>query len=210
MAMCDYGVIVIKNGKIINENQFFMDMQESVGWVDSPRIKYDDCDCVEYGRSNCNGCPRAQTEHHSDPELGEWDHTVGDCRGNAISYRDNIDGNYFAYVGDENFTVCIYKTSATFLLNKEMALHTYGCVYDGIRCRRSSKIKVGNVVIRIKYISHSQFLMQFSYKGDNYNIIYGYGIDSCKLTWDNVKVSYMGKKLANKIDKIIAKYKEED
>ena len=31
MALIDYGAILIKNNKVMNENQFFMDMESSVG-----------------------------------------------------------------------------------------------------------------------------------------------------------------------------------
>lgn len=34
MAMIDYGALVFHNGKLLNENQFFMEMQDSVGWND--------------------------------------------------------------------------------------------------------------------------------------------------------------------------------
>ena len=40
------------------------------------------------------------------------------------------------------------------------------------------------------------------YKGDNYHIIYGYGIDSSKETWDNCKVRYLGKRAAWKVDNL--------
>ena len=32
MAMIDYGAIVIKNGKVINQNEMFPDMMNCVGW----------------------------------------------------------------------------------------------------------------------------------------------------------------------------------
>ena len=44
MAMIDYGAVVIKNGKVINKNMFFMNMLEAVGWVDKRRIRHEDCD----------------------------------------------------------------------------------------------------------------------------------------------------------------------
>lgn len=41
MAMIDYGAVVIKNGKVINKNMFFMNMLEAVGWVDKRRIRHE-------------------------------------------------------------------------------------------------------------------------------------------------------------------------
>lgn len=67
MAMVDYGVVAIKNGKVINDGLFFMNMLTAVGWVDQKRIRHDDCDCFDdpdplQAKSNCYFCNRAQKE----------------------------------------------------------------------------------------------------------------------------------------------------
>ena len=59
MAMIDYGAVVIKNGKVINKNMFFMNMLEAVGWVDKRRIRHEDCDVftdpdLMIAQSNCD------------------------------------------------------------------------------------------------------------------------------------------------------------
>lgn len=35
MSMIDYGALVFHNGKLLNENQFFMEMKDAVGWTDN-------------------------------------------------------------------------------------------------------------------------------------------------------------------------------
>ena len=48
MAMVDYGVVAIKNGKVINAGIFFMNMLTAVGWVDYKRIRHDDCKSLPF------------------------------------------------------------------------------------------------------------------------------------------------------------------
>ncbi len=215
MAMIDYGALLKINGKIVNRNEFFMDMQKAVGWVDYPRIRYEDCNCLDDEEcSNCGECPRAQKRHMSDPELGEWDHIIGDCKGNKLCIDDKIDQNYFAYAGDEDFTVAVYKTGAV-LTNKDGSL--YICIWNLIlgdkekywephinRMARNITIQVGKmpVYIRIKRLGESRiFYMRFWYKNDLYELVYGYGIDSDKEVWDMVKTRYANKKTIKFVDK---------
>lgn len=216
MAMTDYGALVKINGKIVNENQFFMNMERAVGWIDYPRIRYEDCDCFDdKGYSDCGECPRRQTRHHSDPELGEWDSTIGDCRGNKIWIDNKLDRNYFAYAGDEDLTVAVYKSVAIFA-NKDATLRmVLWCLYlenssDTVENAYKKMVKYLTIQVRdeavhikIKRIaeSHSQYYMRFVYKGNVYELVYGHGIDSNKETWDRVKYKYCDKKTVRFVDK---------
>lgn len=198
MAMVDYGAILKVNGVIKNRNEFFMDMLKAVGWVDMPRIRYEDCDCIEDGCSNCgDDCPRAQRKHHSDAELGEWDSITGDCRGNPI-WTNSVDHNFFAYAGDEDFTVAVYKSFVIFI-NKDKSINTeYWFPYDDHMVKHHTfKVKENYVHVKIKRIAgNEQLYMRFVYKGDVYELIYGYGIDSNQKTWDRIKHEYIGNKKA--------------
>jgi hypothetical protein len=211
--MIDYGALVKINGRIVNKGQFFMDMQEAVGWVDYPRIRYEDCDCLEDDCSNCGECPRAQKKHMSDPELGEWDHITGDCRGNALCISNKIDRNYFAYVGDEDFTVAVYKNWAVFTgkaIPKRFSL--WEVVLDDtedwtINARRMVKkfcVQVGDETVSIKARKITQhgcrIYMKFRYKGNLYELVYGCGIDSAKEVWDKTKKYYADKKSIRFVD----------
>ena len=218
MAMIDYGAVVKINGKIVNENQFFMDMQQAVGWIDHPKKRYPDCDCLDdKGYSECFECPRRKTEHQSHPELGEWDATIGDCRGNEIPIQDKLDRNFFAYVGDEDFTIAFYKTSAV-ITNKNKTLYArlwYGFYSKDLGdtdvtaiCRKMVRrfdIKIGDETIHLKIKrigeGESKFYMRFIYKHNIYEIIYGYGIDPNKEVWNEVKHIYSTKKAIRIVDR---------
>lgn len=214
MAMMDYGAVVKINGKIVNENEFFMDMQKAVGWVDYPKVRYEDCDCLdEDGYSDCSECPRRKMKHMSNPELGEWDATVGDCRGNKLWIDNKLDRNYFAYVGDEDFTVAVYKTHAV-LTNKNASVCMYA--WDVIlgsrevswepdlnRLSRTFTVQVNDepIHIKVRKVGESNVLyMRFWYKKNLYELVYGYGIDSNQKTWNEVKSRYANKKTIRFVD----------
>lgn len=216
MAMIDYGALVKINGKIVNEEQFFMDMEKSVGWIDYPRIRYGDCNCLDdKGYSDCCECPRRQTRHHSDPELGEWDSTIGDCRGNNMWIGNKLDRNYFAYAGDEGLTVAVYKSVAVFAnKNNTLRMRLWGLYLEGSSdtCISASRkmvkyltihTKDETVYVKIKKIAEcsSLYYMRFIYKNNVYELVYGYGIDSNKQTWDFIKHSYCDKKSIRFVDK---------
>lgn len=200
MAMIDYGAIVKINGVIKNRNQFFMDMLEATGWVDMPRIRYEDCDCVEDGCSDCHCCPRAQKKHYADEKLGEWDYITGDCRGNSI-WQNKVDKNFFAYAGDEDFTVAVYKTLTVFI-NKDKSIHAaYWFPFEDHMVKHHTfKVNGKPVRVKIRQICEDccQLYMRFVYKGDVYEIVYGYGIDSDQKTWNRIKYKYI-----NSIKKVI-------
>ena len=205
--MIDYGAVVIKDGVIINENMFFMDMKSAVGWTDRERIRYEDCDFARdngtYMVSNCPECPRALIRVISD-EYGSYKQFLSDCRGNTLN-GNHIDGNYYAYVGDENFTVAFYKTHAVFCIDKRQELKVWGTRYDG-RQHKSARFTVGNTPIHIKNLGDYVFVMKFSYNGSNYTVIYGYGIDPDMEVWNRCKISYLGKKISKKVDKIYERF----
>ena len=205
MAMMDYGALLKINGKIVNYNEFFMDMQKAVGWVDYPRVRYSDCDHLDdEGCSYCGECPRAQTRHMSDPELGEWDAVTGDCRGNKICIDDKIDRNFFAYAGDEDFTVAVYKTYAVFT-NKSSTFRfgVHETTEEPGYSQKSKMVKnfdvqTKNEVVAVKIKRIAEYTrclyMTFRYKGDLYELVYGYGIDSDKEVWDEAKYRYIKNK----------------
>lgn len=194
MAMIDYGAIVIKNGKVINENQFFMDMFDSVGWSDAPAKYHEDCTCFDKrtGESLCWECDR-------------WNNDDGvDCHGEEHLYDNKrLDHNYYAYVGDKGLTLSFYKSW--------MAVAVDGVRLDGLypRFYESSSVKshhynFNGTKVDIKSIyGNSILLARFKYNGDFYRVIFGYGIDTSKRVWDNVKVRYVGKKIAKMVDKIL-------
>lgn len=197
--MIDYGAVLKKNGKIMNCEKFFMDMETAVGWTDNPRIKYEDCNCIdEYGYSDCQNCHRANRTFHSTPDLGEWYQLNSDCRGVVPVFSSAMGGNYFVYAGDRDFVIGFYKTHFAILLagmeKKEVIWRD---------CNRFSfTIERGGVKIKVKALNDKKdaFYARFHYKGDLYEVVYGYGIDSNPCVWNKVKHIYTDKKTIRFVD----------
>ena len=213
MAVIDYGAVLFKNG-VQQNHEMFMDMLKAVGWVDNPRIKYPDCDCFYDGYqpgavfSNCEECPRAEWIH-VDGETQSWDYVGADCRGNSTHVSGGIDGNYFVYVGDKHFTAVFYKNRAGFYEDGKRVSYWYGAESSYDRQERwyhkSARLVVGGVSIHIKEIAPNISWARFSYKGDHYDVVYGYGIDHDRNTWNEIKVSYLGRKCARLVDRVFNK-----
>jgi hypothetical protein len=204
MAMIDYGAVVFKNGKQIN-HEFFDDMLVAVGWVDRKRKLYEDCDRVwGHGVSDCVDCPRAKREHRVMDDGYEYDMVVGDCRGNELPKGGSIDGNYFAFAGDGDFTLAFYKTGVLVVIGKEPADHIWECGYRhyGDPDRRSYRAEYGGIRIRIKHVCKNVYHLSMVYKGDYYHVVYGGGIDPDMDVWNRVKVQYLGGRGAKAVDRL--------
>lgn len=199
MAMIDYGAILKKNGKIVNRDEFFMDMETAVGWTDYQKIRYSDCDCINGGYSDCGNCPRANYIHFSDFELGEWDSFVSDCRSNKLS-SNHISGNYFAYAGDTDFVAGFYKQCVLLWYKGEQ--RAYWLNWDFSK-KFSIHLEVGGIKLHFKSITEHKnaYYGRFRYKGDLYEIVFGYGIDPSQSTWNRVKKTYCDKKTIAFVDK---------
>jgi len=203
MAFIDYGAVVFKNGKFINRNEFFQDMLTEVGWEDWKNIRYEGCTFLDKdtGCSNCYECPYANYIHHNDPELGEWDTFVSDCKGNVIE-KNRIKNNYFAYIGDEDLTIGFYKYWFVIYTNKKEFNYAFSLK------KKAYTFNINGAHIHMKSLDDANrvWKCEMSYKGNKYTIVYGYGIDSNIETWNSVKYKYLDKKLANKVDRIYKKF----
>lgn len=212
--MIDYGAVVFKNGKHINK-EMFMDMLEAVGWVDKPRLRYEDCDHLCCGRSSCGDCPRAnyKTVNFGYGDVKSFE---SDCRGSAKLGR-GIDGNYYAYIGDKHLTLCFYKKWVVIVLDGVVLDSVYGCNETSSTSRYSlwgkinerdgkNGLPVWDAEYHVKYLGKGVYLLSMKYNGDSYHVIYGYGIDVSKKTWDRVKATYVGKRVAKKVDKLYERF----
>lgn len=211
MAMIDYGAVAIKNGKVINEGLFFMNMLEAVGWVDRKRIRHADCNCFDdpdplQAKSNCYYCNRAQREKVKYEGCEEFDtRLIADCHGQSFEpASSHIDGNYFAYVGDEHLTLAFYKQHCVIMVDKQLHLEMWG-IDNFQSCRKSIHFEVASVRFHLKQLGNCVYYISFHYNGDNYHIIYGYGIDSNREVWNNSKVRYLGKRTARVVDNLYAR-----
>lgn len=210
MAMIDYGAVVFKNGEQVN-HELFMDMLDAVGWVDCPRRRYPDCDHVdEKGFSQCHDCSRAMKKAYHNDEFGNWESPYADCKGNQWSDTSKIDGSFFVYVGDEHLTVAAYKNGAIVIVDKkivhefwESENYTSNFNFASLWNHLSSYAEVDKVKFHLKAVDpgHVQWL-RFTYNGNHYDIVYGYGIDPDMKVWDDVKNCYLGKSGARKVDNL--------
>ena len=162
--MLDYGAVVFKNGVQINKEQYFMNMNEAVGWDD-------------------------------------------DDNSNKLDKPNKLAGNYFAYVGDSELTIAVYKYYCMVAENKNVTHEIWGTrrkANESTWNYRCNRFSIGNTNFTLRSLAkHDKVLwLQFTYKGDYYNIIYGYGIDPDFNVWNRVKVSYLGKMLARKVDNV--------
>lgn len=212
MAMIDYGAVVIKNGEVINKNIFFMNMLAFVGWVDHRRIRYDDCNVFTdpdplLAESNCAFCNRAQFHRFLDPQQGEQKELIADCRGTQLPDRTgSIDHNYYAYAGDPHFTVAFHKYSAVICVDGQEKYYLW-CMDDKAGKNRKSRwLSFGGVTIHLKEVANWVYHMSFHYNGDNYHIVYGYGIDPSPAVWHRIKVRYLGKRVARKVDNLYRRF----
>ena len=200
MAMIDYGALLKKNGKIVNRDEFFMDMKKAVGWTDNPYIKYEDCDCIYLdGKSDCWNCPRAHFSTHSYSDGEQWKQLETDCRGNKPP-QNPLGGNWFAYAGDTELVVGFYKQMVMTWYKGEQKIHWLRWDYAG---KYSINIEVGGTKLHFKALSENKdaYYGRFHYKGDLYEVVFGYGIDPTQSTWNRVKKTYCDKKTIKFVDK---------
>lgn len=159
MAMVDYGVVVFKNGNLENKNEFFMDMQKTVGRM-----------------------------------------------------NETIYGRYFGFIGNETIALFFYMQWCDIFLNKEIVAS-----YNGTLKREELKHKGYKKVLRldvngmnlcIKELYPNGYHASFILNGDHYHVIYGYGIDPDFSVWNQVKVRYLGKSAAKKVDNLFKKIRK--
>lgn len=163
MAMLDYGAVVKKNGKIISDpNKMFQNFTN---------LKYetdDDCNTV-------------------------IDETVIECinYGTDKIEKRSMAGNYFALIGDEEMMIGFYKTWFKIAVDKkEVNMGEYFCKWQSEDIKRDfvyeypklGKLTIKKIDKRPKYCN--VYIASFSYKGDNYSVMFGYGVDpSIKYTF---------------------------
>jgi len=181
MAMIDYGCLVIKNGVLINEDEFFQEMKDAVGWTDEDFTP-------EERSSNGGGVD------------GNFFGYIGDEHLTVCFYKCRclflIDKRaVFEYWGKQMYT---------FRGNGES-------VKDGKEFDKSLRLFVDGRYVHIKEVSEGHdnvFLFKMTYKGDSYRVIYGYGIDPKMKVWNEVKREYLPhcwKKVDNELLKVKTK-----
>lgn len=103
----------------------------------------------------------------------------------CVNYIDEkIDGDYFCYAGDKDFTIAVYKNIINIFDNGERILDLWGLydVNEKDLCRKIINIKGVQIDIKRIQNEHDKFRLRMWYKGDLWEIIYGYGI-SLNINW---------------------------
>lgn len=159
MAMIDYGAVVKKNGKIITKHMF----------QNYSECKYD----------------------YNDKNEEKIDETIF-----INSYGDSTSmaGNYFATIGDKKFLIGFYKMFFIVAINGKQETDVSHCFCEHTQKHVKPFYYTFNngvkIVIRTLSINRkdngnpydyswdwSICLAKFSYKNNNYEVLFGYGVD---------------------------------
>ena len=138
---------------------FFMDMKEAVGFILN-EVDY------EY-------------------EETTWDDDKFDFvkTGKIIKTKLKINDEYFSYIGDKKFLVCIYKGMIKVISNGEVIKIINDMGYDNSKLIEEHEINGVKFHIKRTYPGCNRYRLQFKYKGDKYDCLYGYGVDVNKNSW---------------------------
>lgn len=122
-----------------------------------------------------------------------------DTMGISIEKSENgkfINGNYFVFLGDRDFYVGIYKGTIT-VFNDDKQIHFISDLYNpywikGKKYRH--KETINGIDFDIKRIDEgNRYYGRFTYNGDYYEFIYGYGVDTNIDHWYNKSTKAMNK-----------------
>lgn len=156
MAMMDYGVVVKKNGKIISDPNGGLFQNFT-----SLKIEYSETGAIEYD----------ETLFH-DTDMTTWSGSV-----------------FMALIGDSEVMFGFYKTFLTVIIDREY----FDTIYneDILRPITADICDEGTGVLATithqKVFENAQvYLTTILYKGDRYDVLYGFGIDpSLKYTFSS-------------------------
>lgn len=177
MAAIDYGVLVIKNGILINHNMFSMDMTATIGWDDLDKPIDEDS---QYRFANTYSA-----------YIGDWDFCMG-----FYKYVHNC-----ARLKDGRIEVFELQDTGYPYDPSFASRYNYQRSYRYIDPETKTKVHIKNFdtygTIRI---------CSLYYKGDHYKVIYGYGIENNYYIWEKIKVQYLGKKDSKKVQRLLDRY----
>ena len=195
MAMMDYGAIVKKNGKIISDpkGSLFQNFSTLCGGE-----LYEEYQDILFEGDKKPTHTLIKHEYVGDESVREY----GD--GDKIS----VIHNYMAVVGDGNYLIATYKYFITIFDNKEAIASWYfgqdDQYYENMWHTKRKIVKYietpfGSVKVK-EWSKRDCGTAVFNYKGDRYEILFGYGIDpSPRYIFSKGIYKYLGKKLGNKV-----------
>lgn len=96
-------------------------------------------------------------------------------KGEIHNSQQIIDGNYFVYFGDEELCFCVYKFALSVIVNKQ---HIEYLGFDWEENKVVKYFNFNSASVKIKKITGGKIHAKIQYKGNRYEVIYGYGIDN--------------------------------
>lgn len=103
-----------------------------------------------------------------------------------VGYKNELDGNFFSYLGDKDLTVCFYKCMMKIHFksdeDKEESFEEWFNCSGFVKWKLYEKYIFTNCIdkaahIKVKNLGHNYFLFTMDYNGDKYKCIFGYGVD---------------------------------
>ena len=158
----DYGAVVKKNGVIISDVRGLL-------FQNFTNLKYADYDSLKRGL-----------------EIDETIVKGFNYKGEPIEF--SMAGNYFALVGDEHFLMGFYKEGFVVEIDKQV-VNNLPCTWEWFDEHvKPLKFVVDNeieITLSLAQKEHTEYggrmsvyLAKFTYKGDNYEVLFGYGVDT--------------------------------
>ena len=195
MAMRDYGAMVKKNGVIITKKNggLFQNYTDLKYVCEFDEINNPDgtCELKEKDTNIDETLVQRYSFKAGYDENGKYRSVVEGLHPEKISMA----GNYMALIGDKDFMIGFYKDSYVLvydgiMANVEEVAKQHGedeSTYNWFNTHKKQKVyhldKVGDFVVKriTKRTDDNVFLAKFEYKGDKYEVLYGYGVDP---DWD--------------------------
>ena len=107
----------------------------------------------------------------------------------------SVVNNYMAVVGDDKFLVATYKTGVM-IFDAKQDLGGYSLE----NCKFAYTLKNDYANIKIKKIGNDFVgIASFRYNNDNYEILFGYGVDSSHFLFSKHACDYMSAKTLRKV-----------
>jgi len=192
MAMSDYGAMVKKNGIIITQKhgglfQNYTDLKYVCEYdtITNPDGTWELKEC------DTNVDETLVQRYAFRVEYDEKTEEYITINEGIHPEKFSMAGNYMAVIGDKDFMIGFYKDGFTLVYdgitaNIEEVAKQHGfdeSTYEWFSAHKKPKVyhldKIGDLVVKrvTNKTNDNVYLAKFEYKGDKYEVLYGYGVD---------------------------------
>lgn len=187
MAMLDYGAVVKKNGKILpyaKDSYVFNNYSTLNGGT--LHEEYED---MIWPGDNKMHKTLVKSEYIGDESVREFD-----------DGEHSVIHNYMSVVGDKDYLVATYKYILSICDSKKCLVEDYFGVETVNEHKMVKYLKAPFGTIKIKRVGqNATAIASFTYKNDDYEILYGYGVDSEKFIFSKHAERWFNSKDLRKI-----------